>query len=123
MLIDRIFLFSGGQKIVGVLHLPDGKGRFPCVITCHGYNSTKDSTKYTAIANRFSDEGFAVFRFDFRGCGESEGNIEETTLLKRVSDLEAALQFVKKHVQINENIGLIGSSMGDGCGIMLDWRF
>ena len=114
MRIERALLYSGGQRIVGILHLPDGDGKFPCVITCHGYYSTKDSEKYVAIANRLCGEGFAVFRFDFRGCGESEGSIEEITLSGRVSDLESALWFVRKHAKISGRIGLLGSSMG-GC--------
>lgn len=114
MRIEKTLLYSGGQRIVGILHLPDGEGKFPCVITCHGYYSTKDSEKYVAIANRLCGERFAVFRFDFRGCGESEGSIEETTLSGRVSDLESALRFVRNHTRISGRIGLLGSSMG-GC--------
>ena len=112
MPIKKLLLHSGGQKIVGILHLPDIKQKIPCVITCHGYYSTKGSKKYVEIANRLCSEGFAVLRFDFRGCGESEGDIEETTLSSRVSDLESALQFIRKHV--SECIGFLGSSIG-GC--------
>lgn len=112
MPIKKLLLHSGGQKIVGIFHLPDTKQKTPCVITCHGYYSTKDSKKYVEIAKKLCSEGFAVLRFDFRGCGESEGDIEETTLSNRVSDLESALQFIRKHV--SDCIGLLGSSMG-GC--------
>ena len=112
MSIKKLLLYSDGQKIVGILHLPDIEQSTPCVITCHGYYSTKDSKKYVEIANRFCSEGFAVLRFDFRGCGESEGDIEETTLSNRVSDLESALRFIRKNV--SERIGLLGSSLG-GC--------
>jgi alpha/beta superfamily hydrolase len=113
--MQRVFFYSSGQKIVGILHLPDSEEeKFPCVITCHGYYSTKDSKKYIEIAKSFCRDKFAVLRFDFRGCGESEGNIEETTLSGRVNDLKAALQLVRNHVQISKNIGLLGSSMG-GC--------
>ena len=110
MPIKKLHLYSNGQKIVGILHLPDKKQSTPCVITCHGYHSTKDSKKYVEIANRLCSEGFAVLRFDFRGCGESEGDIEETTLSNRVSDLESALRFIRKHV--SKCIGLLGSSLG-----------
>ena len=116
--VERITLFSDGQRIVGVLHLPSDEGKFPCIITCHGYNSTKDSGKYITIANRLCKEGFSVFRFDFRGCGESEGNIEETTLSGRVKDLEAALQFLKNHVHISDRMGLLGSSFGGYIAIL-----
>lgn len=117
--MQRVFFYSSGQKIVGILHLPDGEEeKFPCVITCHGHYSTKDSKKYIEIAKSFCRDKFAVLRFDFRGCGESEGNIEETTLSGRVNDLKAALHFVKDHVRISKKIGLLGSSMG-GCAAII----
>ena len=114
MKIERILLSSDGKRITWILHCPEGEQYFPCVVTCHGYHSTKDSDKYVAVGNRFCEEGFAVLRFDFRGCGESEGSIEDSTLSGRVRDLESALRFVRSHTGVSGTIGLLGSSMG-GC--------
>jgi len=39
--------------------------------------------------------GITVFRFDFSGCGESEGNFKEVTIQKNADDLDAAVNFIK----------------------------
>ena len=108
--MEKFVKFSG-HKLAGVLHSPAQKTS-ACVITCHGLLSSKDSEKYVDIARKFCEEGFAVLRFDFRGCGESNGGSKETTLTGRIEDLGHALDFVQK--QGHEDVGLIGSSLG-GC--------
>ena len=102
----------GERGLAGVLHSPPRRP-LACVITCHGFLSNKDSPKYIEMANRFCEEGFSVLRFDFRGCGESPGELDQTTLSGRIEDLGSALDFVvgeRKH----EKVGLMGSSLG-GC--------
>lgn len=104
----------GDGRLAGVLHSPY-KEALACIVTCHGLYSSKDSEKYISIAHRFiqaSKQAFAVFRFDFTGCGESEGNFKDTTLTRRIEDLEYALDFLEQ--QAYENIGVMGSSLG-GC--------
>jgi alpha/beta superfamily hydrolase len=71
--------------------------------------SDKDSEKYIELAERFSND-FAVLRFDFRGCGESEGKFSDID--GRYADLIAAIGFVRE-LGI-ARIGLLGSSLG-GC--------
>ena len=60
----------------------------PLVVGCHGLLSDRRSPKQTALAGACQRQGMAYFRFDHRGCGESEGRLEEhTTLEARCSDL------------------------------------
>lgn len=94
-----------------MIHLP-GAGRWPCVLASHGMLSTKDSEKYVALADRLTLEGIGLVRFDFRGCGESEGNLHEGTVGARIADLRAVLQSAALHGGCDGRIGLFGSSMG-----------
>jgi dipeptidyl aminopeptidase/acylaminoacyl peptidase len=113
---EKVGFISGGQRIVGVLHFPDRRElkRERIVITCHGYLSSKDSEKYLQIANRFSSQGIAVLRFDFRGSGESEGCGDFLT--NRVVDLKAAVDFsIKRGFK---SIGILGSSYGGTTAIL-----
>lgn len=80
----------GEGRLAGVLHSPYEEAS-TCIVTCHGLYSSKDSEKYINIAHRFVQEELAVFRFDFTGCGESEGNVEDTTLTRRIEDLKMRL--------------------------------
>jgi alpha-beta hydrolase superfamily lysophospholipase len=105
----------GGYRLASVLHSPNEKTS-ACVITCHGLYSSKDSEKYVGIGRRFCGEGLAVLRFDFRGCGESGGLFEETSLTGRIEDLESALGFVKE--QNYESVGVMGSSLGGTVAVL-----
>lgn len=109
------FVRFGEYGLAGVLHSPNKKTS-ACVITCHGLYSTKDSEKYVDSAHRFCGEDLAVLRFDFRGCGESGGLFEDTSLTGRVEDLEAALDFVQERGY--ENVGVMGSSLGGTVSVL-----
>ncbi len=109
--IDRFTVDSSGARLASIIHLP-GAGRWPCVLASHGMLSTKDSEKYTALAERLTLEGIGLIRFDFRGCGESEGNRHESAVGTRIADLRAVLDAAALHGGCDGRIGLFGSSMG-----------
>jgi fermentation-respiration switch protein FrsA (DUF1100 family) len=117
MKTEPVSFESEGQKIAGILHLPDKK-RPPCVIASHGLLSSKESEKFVAIGERFSQEDIAMLRFDFRGCGESEGKIEEDTITRRLADLGAAIQFMHSFPGLGKKRGLLGSSLGGYLSLM-----
>jgi alpha-beta hydrolase superfamily lysophospholipase len=108
---ENVTFLSEGQKVAAVLHLPEAKNP-PCVIASHGLLSSKESDKYIALGERLSQEGIAMLRFDFRGCGESEGRWEDSTISRRLADLDAAIQFVKSRRGVGKRMGLMGSSLG-----------
>ena len=111
MNVEKVFFQSDGQKISGVLHLPEQNSP-PCVVASHGLLSSKDSEKYIALGERLSREGIAMLRFDFRGIGESEGRLEDDTVSRRIADLGAAIDFVLSRAGLGKKIGLVGSSLG-----------
>ncbi|MDP2916365.1 MAG: alpha/beta fold hydrolase [Dehalococcoidia bacterium] len=110
-----VTFLSEGYRLLGNLHLPREKA--PVILFSHGLASSKDSEKWVALACRLYDEGYAVLRFSYRGCGLgeewSEGTSEDTTLTSRVRDYEAALEFLRSSGKVDANrIGVIGSSLG-----------
>jgi len=111
MRTEKVTFLSEGQKITGILHLPEKKNP-PCVIASHGLLSSKESEKYIALGDRLSQEGIAMLRFDFRGIGESEGRMEDDTVSGRVTDLGSAIAFVRSRRDLSSRIGLLGSSLG-----------
>jgi len=108
---EKVSFISEGCKISGILHLPEKKNP-PCVIASHGLLSSKDSEKYITFGERISKQEMAMLRFDFRGIGESEGKIEDDTISRRISDLSAAIDFVRSRPDLGNRIGLLGSSLG-----------
>ncbi|MBI4607682.1 MAG: alpha/beta fold hydrolase [Candidatus Rokubacteria bacterium] len=100
-----------GQKVALVLHLPE-RTPAPCVVACHGLGASKDSEKYLLLGREFPGAGLVLARFDFRGCGESDGVYSESTIGTRVRDAEGVLEFLVGHPELNGRFGLLGSSMG-----------
>lgn len=109
----EFFCFKvAGQKVHGVMHLPK-KVPAPVVVGSHGLFSSKESEKFVMLGELFSQEGIAFLRYDHRGCGESEGDISETTPSSRLEDLRGVLAFVRGHPLLDASrLGLLGSSMG-----------
>jgi uncharacterized protein len=101
------------NKISGIMTFPNGDKKNPCVILSHGLISSKESSKYVAMSKNLNDAGISSCRFDYHGCGESGGNIEETTLTKRVGNLDAITEYVVNHNLVDaDKIGILGSSFG-----------
>src|SRR2546422_7422383 len=109
---DKHTVTLPGARLALVVHAPPGRRRVPCVIACHGLAASKDSDKYLLLGAELPAAGLALARFDFRGCGESSGIEEETTIATRVEDLEAVLKFLALHRRLDGRLGLLGSSPG-----------
>ncbi len=109
---EKISFSADNLVLSGTLHLPETVSP-PVVIGAHGLLSTGDSPKQQALAERLNRSGIAYFRFDHRGCGNSQGLFSEvTTFTGRCNDLAAAIRAVVSHPAIGRPIGLFGSSMG-----------
>ncbi len=109
---QSVSFVADGLHLSGVLHLPK-REPLAVVIGCHGLMADKNSPKQIALARGCTATGMAYFRFDHRGCGDSEGVFEtDTTLEKRTSDLTAAVHAVNHTLGKTMPIGLFGSSLG-----------
>jgi pimeloyl-ACP methyl ester carboxylesterase len=109
---ERHAVDVAGGRLCLVVHLPDADGPVACVVACHGLSASKDSDKYLMLAEELPAAGFALARFDFRGCGESSGVESETTIATRVEDVEGVLRLLAKHPRLSGAFGLLGSSLG-----------
>lgn len=101
-----------GGDLALVLHLPRTSMPAPCVVACHGLHASKDSDKYLLLGADLPMAGLAVARFDFRGCGESPGREDETTVATRIEDVEAVVAHLARHPRLDGRFGLLGSSLG-----------
>jgi uncharacterized protein len=107
-------LKSAYNRISAVMVFPDaGAGPFPCTILSHGLISSKMSSKYVSLSERYAAMGIASCRFDYHGCGESGGDISETTLTIRLDNLDRIVESIRSMKEIDpERIGILGSSFG-----------
>lgn len=112
---------SKGKQLVGVLHLPKRK-MVPVIVMCHGFTACKLGTPFglfVEAARYWCRNGFAVLRFDFRGCGDSEGKFEDYCLRVTVEDTRNAIEFLNTVKSIDKNrVGIVGHSRGGATAIV-----
>ena len=85
----------------------------PVVIGAHGLFSDSNSPKQIELAKKCNELNVAFFRFDHRGCGKSEGILQEVTSFDaRQTDLISAVKTVCSRNDTGNTIGLFGSSLG-----------
>lgn len=83
------------------------KGPGPTIIFLPGYMSDMEGGKATALDAWAEQEGRAMLRFDYSGCGASSGEFEEQTLTGWRGDVLAMMEDV-----VEGPVVLVGSSMG-----------
>ncbi|RIV24723.1 alpha/beta fold hydrolase [Alicyclobacillaceae bacterium I2511] len=109
-----------GRTLRGMAHFPgDGEPLpehpVPAAVLFHGFtgNKLEPHRLFLKISRTLADMGWAVFRFDFSGSGESDGNFEEMTLSGELAEAGAMLDVVRNHLSVDpQQIALIGLSMG-----------
>ncbi len=104
--------------------VPAGAGPFPAVVLVSDVGTQdRDGTQgdyhmLGALADYLTRHGIAVLRYDDRGVGQSGGNTATATTAMRVSDVQAALNFLRARLEVNINrIGVIGH--GEGANVAL----
>ena len=117
----KVTFDSAGLKLSGVLHTPvdlKARERRPAFLVLHGFGGSKSGQGQTVIANQLAAWGYIVMRFDFRGCGESEGEHGWILCLDQVADTSSALSYMAGRPYVAaDRIALIGSSFGAAVAI------
>lgn len=100
---------SNGSKLSGSLISPQNFSTV--VVIVPGSGRDKKNSHYK-LAESLLKEGIAVFRFDDRGVGDSEGKV--TSLASDLSkDVIAAIKRLKTYeVTSDKKLGIIGHSLG-----------
>jgi alpha-beta hydrolase superfamily lysophospholipase len=118
---EALVIENKEQKIFAVLHRPVDVEYAPLVCTFHGFASSKQGSNrsYVYLAEALSKAGVATLRFDFRGSGDSEGNMSELSFSDMLSDTECVFNFMAKLKGIDPaRIGLFGASLGGAVAVI-----
>jgi dipeptidyl aminopeptidase/acylaminoacyl peptidase len=120
---DRFDVLSDGLKIRGQIFYPVSRPdrMYPALLICHGIPGgaappPTDDGGYEGLAEEFSSLGIVAVIFNFRGCGDSEGNFD---MLGWTRDLEAVTDRILNtpHVDPTRLI-ILGFSAGGAAAIM-----
>jgi uncharacterized protein len=115
-----VYYLSEGLKIYALLTVPNGEmpeGGWPGLVFNHGYippEVYQTTERYINYVGRLASSGYVVFRIDYRGHANSEGDAQgaygdpgyQVDVLNAVASL-------KRFEQVNpEKIGMWGHSLG-----------
>jgi len=107
------FLNRDKEKLFSILTIPKGNKKVPAVILVHGFAKTKSERKFVELSRKLAENGIASLRFDFSGCGDSEGKFEEMRITKEVEELGIAYQRLIREKRIDKDrIGIFAHSLG-----------
>ena len=106
---------SQGIELSGRLELPLIKPPYPYAIFAHVFTGNKNLTSVRHISRALNMNGIAVFRFDFTGLGQSEGEFADTNFSSNVDDLFAAARFLEENHEAPSFI--IGQSLGGAASV------
>ncbi len=110
-----------GLTLKATLHLPQCPMP-PLVVGSHGLEGSQNSAKQMLLSKVLPANDIAFFRFDHRGCGDSQGSfIKYTSLETRTRDFCAAVDHVLDMGVTSNRIALFGSSMG-GAACINAWQ-
>lgn len=85
--------------------------KVPLVIQMHGFKANRRGPLLDAIFDRLSAAGLGIIRFDFDGCGESDGKFVDMTVPKEIDDAMAVYEYARKLSWVDK-IYLVGHSQG-----------
>lgn len=114
---ERIHFSNQNATLEGTLQLPAENTKAPLVIFVHG-SGRATRYDYEPIAQQLIKNGYAVFRYDKRGVGESGGTFMEVGTLNSkekipllASDAVAAIKALRSHPKIDAgNVIVMGGS-------------
>ena len=120
--VEHFSLKSDGLTIRGKIMFPGTKPsmQYPALIICHGIPGSgtprsSDDPGYDSLLDRFSGIGLAAVFFNFRGCGDSEGDFD---MMGWTRDLRAVVDKVANTPHIDPTrINLLGFSGGAAAAI------
>jgi pimeloyl-ACP methyl ester carboxylesterase len=94
---------SGKNKLYGVLHTAESaeeRPSAPTVIMLSGWSGSRlgPHRMFVKTARRLCSAGFNCLRFDFAGRGDSEGEMQATTIASMTDDAVCAMDFLKERL-------------------------
>jgi pimeloyl-ACP methyl ester carboxylesterase len=112
--------------IKGTLSVPDNGATGPAVVMLHGFGSSRDEVGglFVQQAASLAAEGVVSLRIDFRGYGESAGDMADTTFEGMLEDVVTARTYLEGVEGVAaDRIGVVGYSFGAAIAMLEPEQF
>ena len=112
--IEVFYFGPPGQSILGTYHFPGPQMTREVAVVLvppWGEEYYRSHRAYRHLAALLAGAGFPTLRFDFFGCGDSEGEGEHARLHQWIADISRAIKTVRKKCGLAK-ICLIGYRLG-----------
>jgi alpha/beta superfamily hydrolase len=132
VVIEPFYFGTAGKRLFGCYHAPQSRAPRDCgVILCYpmAQEYIRSHRTYRQLAYHLSKFGFAVLRFDFYGCGDSEGNCDEGRIPQWLADVGSAVYEIRKRcgsikiclvgLRLGGTLAMVAAERGDIDGIVL----
>lgn len=95
--------------------------KIPAIIICHGFIGSRIGVDrlFVKTARALAEEGHVVVRFDYAGCGESDGEYGQLGFDSLIAQTRSVIDYVTEldFVDLSQ-ITLLGHSLGGAVSIM-----
>ena len=113
-----MYILDDGIRLNAKLDMPkDHSGKCPLVIVIHGFTGHMEETHITAVCETLNAIGFATLRADMYGHGNSDGQFENHTLYKWLTNALTLIDYARG-LDFVTDLYLCGHSQG-GMTVML----
>jgi pimeloyl-ACP methyl ester carboxylesterase len=102
------FRNEAGDQLRGLL---DRTNQPRGVIFVHGFERSTTEYQFKNFVDRLQKK-VSLFRFDFSGCGISDGTFEDTTAMKQAAELHRALRVFRRECPDLKEIVVVAHSFG-----------
>lgn len=118
----EIRIASGGLSLAAKLTVLSHAA--PVVILAHGFaGDMNEQGLFVEARDFFAGAGFSVLRFDFRGCGKSDGDFRDARLSELATDLLNVIKYARSSDEMKPtSVGLVGFSLGAGIAVLANSR-
>ena len=110
---DWGILLTDGTRLSARVWMPEGAGPFPAILEFLPYRKRDGTVARDALTHPyFAGHGYASFRVDMRGNGDSEGLMADEYAPQELSDACEVINWIAAQGWSNGAVGMMGISWG-----------